>query len=474
MDPITREEKLMVGEQLEPITRKEMFLAKAAGMDIKTPEPITREKMFISMISGGGTGGSGGGGSIPSVSPKAVNFYDYDGTCLYAYTVEEAQALTKMPPLPEREGLICQGWNWTLEDIKAYNRSVTVGATYTTDDGTTRIYITLSEGRTSPMLGVCPNGTVTVDWGDGTAPDTLTGTSTSTVKWTPNHNYAEPGDYVIRLSVDGEMGFYNNNSYGGGILSDSSSNTVYRRHYLNSVYKIEIGDGVEVIGTNAFKFCSSLKCILIPYGVTTIGTTAFERCNGLEYIFIPDSVNSISGYAFTQAYNIRLVIIPKGLTSIEANLFQNKYALRAVDIPYGVTSIGSAAFQYCYCLESIDIPKSVVSIAGSVFQECLSLKSVTIPENVTSIENYTFQNCYSLTSVVFFGNVTNIGSSVFSKCVGVRHYDFTHNTEVPVLFNTGVFSDIPTDCEIRVPAALYDEWIVATNWATYASKIVAV
>ena len=59
MDPITREEKLMVGEQLEPITRKEMFLAKAAGMDIKTPEPITREEMFISMISGGGTGGSG-------------------------------------------------------------------------------------------------------------------------------------------------------------------------------------------------------------------------------------------------------------------------------------------------------------------------------------------------------------------------------------------------------------------------------
>lgn len=51
----------MAGEQLEPITRKEMFLAKAAGMDIKTPEPITREEMFISMISGGGTGGSGGG-----------------------------------------------------------------------------------------------------------------------------------------------------------------------------------------------------------------------------------------------------------------------------------------------------------------------------------------------------------------------------------------------------------------------------
>lgn len=59
MDPITREEQLMAGEQLEPITRKEYFLAKAAGMDVETPEPITREEMFLSMISGGGTGGSG-------------------------------------------------------------------------------------------------------------------------------------------------------------------------------------------------------------------------------------------------------------------------------------------------------------------------------------------------------------------------------------------------------------------------------
>ena len=44
----------------------------------------------------------------------------------------------------------------------------------------------------------------------------------------------------------------------------------------------------------------------------------------------------------------------------------------------------------------------------------------------------------------------------------------------PTLSNTNAFTDIPADCEIRVPAALYDEWIAATNWSTYASKIVAV
>jgi hypothetical protein len=58
----------------------------------------------------------------------------------------------------------------------------------------------------------------------------------------------------------------------------------------------------------------------------------------------------------------------------------------------------------------------------------------------------------------------------------MKYYDFTSHTVVPTLANTNAFSNIPTDCEIRVPAALYDEWIAATNWSnsTIASKIVAV
>lgn len=63
MEAITREEKIISGENLTPITRKEMFLAKAAGMDVETPEPITREEIFLSKIQGGNDGTGGGGES---------------------------------------------------------------------------------------------------------------------------------------------------------------------------------------------------------------------------------------------------------------------------------------------------------------------------------------------------------------------------------------------------------------------------
>lgn len=230
------------------------------------------------------TGTMDAGGGEP-VRAKDVNFIDYDGTLLHSYTVEEAAALTALPPLPSHDGLICQGWNWSLANIKALGREVTVGAMYITDDGKTRIYIHLEEGRTSPMLGCCPNGTVTVDWGDGTEPDTLTGTSVSTVKWTPTHEYSAAGDYVIKLSVVGSVGLAGNGSSNqfSYLLRYSSSADTRNQVYQNTIQKVEIGGGVTSIGIFTFFRCYSLSSITIPNSVTSIDNSAFQNCYGVRY-----------------------------------------------------------------------------------------------------------------------------------------------------------------------------------------------
>lgn len=54
----------------------------------------------------------------------------------------------------------------------------------------------------------------------------------------------------------------------------------------------------------------------------------------------------------------------------------------------------------------------------------------------------------------------------------VTEYDFRASKSVPTLGGTLVFSSIPSDCKIVVPDALYDEWKSATNWSSYASKMV--
>ena len=390
------------------------------------------------------------GGGTTAVSPKDINFYDYDGTCVAAWSLAELAGKTALPDYPTHDGLTCQGWNWTLADLKAENAKMNVGAMYITSDGKTRIYITLQEGRKSPMLGICPKGTVTVDWGDGTTPNTLTGTSVTTVKWTPTHNYAAPGDYVITLTVNGTLGF--DGAYGGGkLLCYSSSSDNRNKAYLNAIQRVFLGSGVTSIRDYAFQYCASLAQITLPSGVTSIGDCAFQYC-----------------------YSLAQITLPSGVTSIGTRTLNNCYGLAQITLPSGVTSINAYAFQNVYDLAQITLPSGVTSIGNNAFQSCASLAQMTLPSGVTSIGNYVFQYCYGLAQITLPSGVTSINADAFYNCYGMAFYDFTACTAVPTLSNKNAFNGIPADCEIRVPAALVDEWKAATNWATYASHIVGV
>lgn len=58
---------------MNPITRKETFLAKAGGQSVNTPKPITREEMFLQKIAeNGGTGTGGGSGDGTSKAVQAI------------------------------------------------------------------------------------------------------------------------------------------------------------------------------------------------------------------------------------------------------------------------------------------------------------------------------------------------------------------------------------------------------------------
>lgn len=385
-------------------------------------------------------GGSGGGGAAPE-KWNDVTFIDYDGTFLYSYTLAEAQALTELPELPTHDGLICQGWNWTLESIKALNLPVTVGAMYITDDGATRLHIRIATvGRmTVPLyIGQTVANGVSIEWGDGSAVETLTGTGNVNT----SHTYAKPGNYIISLAPKDGCTL----SLGG---SDSvlGSENIYR----NMLRAVFIGCNVTSIGNSALQSCMSLENITIPGSVKSIGDSAFKNCYSLENITIPGSVKSIGDSAF-----------------------QNCYSLSIITIGYGVKTVGWSALQSCISLESITIPGSVKSIEVNVLTDCKSICIIVFQDGVTSINMYSLTGCYCMASIKIPGSVTSIGEGAFQNWSQMRYYDFTACTSIPTLSNTNAFSGIPSDCQILIPAALYDEWSAATNWATYASYMVAV
>ena len=397
-----------------------------------------------------------------------VNFRDYDGTIVASYSAADFANLSAMPDNPTHDGLTAQGWNWSLADAKAYvseYRKLEIGQMYITDDGKTRVHIHLEKGRLSPMLGCCPNGTVVVDWGDGTGATTLTGTSTTTVVWTSNHNYAEPGDYVITLTVTGSMGFYGNSSSNqySGILRYSSSADARNNCYRNAVTECLIGSGVTSIGGYAFRDCFTLARITIPSGVTSIGDNAFDGCCHLSNVTIPSSVSSIGSYAFSNCRSLSSVTISSGVTSIGSYAFQNCTSLSNVTISSGVTSIGSSAFYYCLSLSSITIPSSVTSIGDNAFSVCHTLSSITISSGVTSIGSSAFYYCLSLSSITIPSSVTSIGDNAFKSCCSLGEIHLKPTTP-PTVSNSNAWTSIPTDCKIYVPAGSLSAYTSATNY----------
>ena len=385
-----------------------------------TSDPLVYPDGFVTAIQAIQTGG----GTTPG-APGDITFYDYDGTIVTSWTLAELATKTALPDYPSHEGLTCQGWNWSLADLKTTNRKMNVGAMYITDDGATRLHIRIATvGRmTVPLyIGQTVANGVSIDWGDGSTAETLSGTGNVNT----SHTYADPGDYVISLMPqDGCTLSFGDGSISNCLMGSTGNNG---RVYCNMLQEVYIGRNVTSIGGNAFSYCYSLESVTIPDGITSIGSRAFGYCYSLESVTIPD----------------------------------------------GITSIGGSAFLYCPPLASITIPDGVTKIVENTFQNCYSLASITIPDGFTSISASSFYNCYSLANATIPDGVTSINSSAFYNCYGMRYYDFSACTSVPALSHTNAFKNIPSDCQMLIPAALYDEWSTATNWATYASYMVAV
>ena len=387
-----------------------------------------------------------------------VQFIDYDGTILHTYTPENFLALTELPALPSHEGLTCQGWNWTLADAKEYvrnNENVDIGASYITDDGATRYYLTLTEDRKDPVLTLYlkANTTLDIDWGDGSSHSTFSTTSAGFIN--ERHTYASGGDYVISISV--VSGSYilqtKASNYSTIISNDKSGVQSSNAAYLAAVRKIEIGDNVELY-SYAFHQYVNLETITIPYGIEAkLFRNIFQNCYKLKYVILPSDVTSeTSGYssAFHYCYGLKNVSFPNNApiptmsylfqecSSLERIClpiiddssstygqygFSGCSKLKHVVIPYGTTKITSYMFENCCSIIEIKLPSTLTKINQYAFTGCSSLRSIKIPPSVV-FENYCFRNCTSLREVEFEEGFTNLSGDNLFNYAGIKTIKF--------------------------------------------------
>lgn len=240
---------------------------------------------------------------------------------------------------------------------------------------------------------------------------------------------------------------------GGG-----GSDEVLRALAEGTLTDIDIPEGTTKIGTSAFRGNLKIKNIDIPTSVGAIEATAFYECTNLETISGAENVTTIYSAAFQNCQNLVTIPTFPNLTSVKkANQFYGCYKLESVDFPllkvfggaYGNDN-GTAMFSGCRALKSVNIPSATI-LGSRLFYGCISLEHIILPATVFRIYDQAFRECTSLAVV-----------------------DFSALTQVPTLSNANAFTNVPDTCKLILPDALYDEWIVATNWSaltvTYVKK----
>ena len=404
---------------------------------------------------------------------KDVNFIDYDGTLLYSYYVDEVQEMTELPPLPIHPGLICQGWNWTLQDLQDLGRDMEVGAMYITADGKSKAYIEIFEDL--PIEGtICYVQTVAnsviVNWGDGTQDVTSDTVGNVELK----HTYQHSGKYIITLYSDElyDIGFSNTgNSY--NFMGSTANNN---RTWAYLLRKFETGKNVRKICNASFREVKELETITLSEGLDFSGGNAFYNVITLKGVVFPKSNYTLGGYMFNGSTSLQFISLPKNFTEIPTAFLSNCTGLKRFSLPNMTTMQGMASFGTS--IEKIYINDGLNGIAfgsGRTFSNLNNLKELRLPETGPqtwkTLAGSFMENCIVMRKLVLPSTIETVGARAFYNCPRLEYIDFSKCTRVPSLQNVNAFTSCTAD--IWVPADLYNDWINATNWSAIPNNIIA-
>lgn len=162
----------------------------------------------------------------------------------------------------------------------------------------------------------------------------------------------------------------------------------------NRLTEIVLPESIEVIPSEAFVNCLSLKKVSAKGDIKSIGSQAFAGCEKLIDIELGDSLEKISDLAFsgTAYYNSS-----KNWTG--GVLYLGKYLLASNDdarghisIKEGTSTIAGLAFAHNRGIMSVTLPQSLENIGRNAFSDCpklleiYNLSSLDI-ENMEDVDN---------------------------------------------------------------------------------------
>ena len=263
--------------------------------------------------------------------------------------------------------------------------------------------------------------------------------------------------------------------------------TFYNCRNMNNGGTIEIPEGVQSIGSDAFYnvFQYNSKNLKLPSTLNYVGGYAFINKSSLQDLYINDlssfckiNFNNYGSAVFngwsTNLYvnnsQVTDLTIPSDITELKSYTFYDANTITGVTIPSTVRRIdGNCTFQQSG-LRNVTVPSSVEYWNGSdTFSYCTSLTDATL-NNSGNVGSNAFSYCISLTGVTFGDNMKSIGSNAFNGCTSLTSMTFESPT--PPTIDSTSFEGVPSTCQFYVPCSAVNMYRTASVWSSYASQIV--
>lgn len=396
------------------------------------------------------------------IKEKDVNFYNYDGELLYAYTKEEALALTALPEGVSDSLVNFNRWTYTLAELKrdlAYLSKMYIGALSYSKDGAMHIFVTLTQYTLSPSIRVSGSSQFSyrIDWGDGTV---VTTSKTYYSQNTYSHTYSEPGDYEISMKVVSSgsgigspiNAIEGTSSYSYLFFKDGGT-TGECRLYNSCVNKIITSFYGTGLTLNNISFASyglvgliNVKSLVLGPNNNNINNKYYRL--PIEFLAVSRNDMPSSGYWFGRS----------NIQGLENNDSYSK--LKILCLP------GDITFGTSYELNSANNVKFHQPTSPGIFYTYMYYGNNAIKELALynpTFPGYTIYNCTFLTylKIIFpsYSSNTTLATYTISNCPNLHIIDLTGCTNLTRWTITDIsknFLSLPSDFKIVVRDSDYN------------------
>ncbi|MBE6812715.1 MAG: leucine-rich repeat domain-containing protein [Ruminococcaceae bacterium] len=211
-----------------------------------------------------------------------------------------------------------------------------------------------------------------------------------------------------------------------------------------------------------YRFCDSLKTLVIAEGITSVGDYSFYRFSALESITLPDSVQTIGEYAFydcSAAQELSLsasaafedttfngceslvsLTMHKGTGTMQnferyedpvwyakTPWYQSSDTFNTLVLEDGIKNIGKYAFYGCSHLANITLPADLTVIDSYAFSYS-AIETLLIPDTVIAINDYAFYACYDIENLTMPASAVIYDSKNTFDCPTVKSVTLTAGT----------------------------------------------